>query len=410
MSMKIIYLINFLDYLGMAFVFPLMNPHILSLGGSLSLVGLLHSLSSGAQLFASPVIGSWSDTRGRKLLLVITLCIVFISNVLSGLSSIPIFFLSRILYGIVHQTDPLLRALIADIVPQEGLTDVFNNIMATAGLAFIIGPIIGGALYELLGNFVYISIILCTLDIITISTTFYFIEEKEKVKAKESNDKQSNNKTFLQSISDDLSKVFSDLGNVNWSKYGDILAIRFFCECSFSSVIMNMGVILMQKFSMSRGYMGLAIAFFSVNLIISTFISSFLIQRFYKSDKSGYLRILQASIVLTLSFCVMIFTNTAIMYLSVFVPLCAAKALFDSTWMEVLSSRTTESDKGVMMGAATSMISLSGLICPLVGGFVGDFIGVNALLILPLIPAIIEIVLIKKVKHRIVAVAPEKND
>lgn len=239
-------------------------------------------------------------------------------------------------------------------------------------------------------------------------TTAYFIEEKEK--PKESNDKQSNNKTFLKSISSDLSKVFADLANVNWAKYGDILAIKFLCESSFSLVFMNMGVVLMEKFSISRAYMGLAIAFISINMVISTFVATFITQKLYKSDKSGYSRTLQGSITLALSFSVMLFTNTAVTYLSVFIPLCAAKTLLDSTWMEILSSRTTESDKGVMMGAATSMIALSGLICPLVGGFVGDFIGVNALLILPLIPAFIGIVLIKKVKHRIVAVASEKND
>ncbi|KAJ8870628.1 hypothetical protein PR048_029651 [Dryococelus australis] len=60
------------DLFAVSLVMPLMSTHLRSLGASHFLIGLLGSTYSCLQLFSGPVVGSWSDIRGRRAVLLFT--------------------------------------------------------------------------------------------------------------------------------------------------------------------------------------------------------------------------------------------------------------------------------------------------------------------------------------------------
>lgn len=51
----------------------------------------------------------------------------------------------------------LLKTTVADIVPQEQQTAVYGKMGACFGIGFILGPTIGGSLFELENGFAYVA-------------------------------------------------------------------------------------------------------------------------------------------------------------------------------------------------------------------------------------------------------------
>lgn len=195
--------------------------------------------------------------------------------------------------------------------------------------------------------------------------------------------------------------------NVDYSKYGDLLTVKFLLESSFSLLFMNFGLVLMKNFNFSRVQLGLSIAYLSVTMISCNFLAVLINKKFYSEDKSGLQRIFHGYLLLAISFCFVPFADTAVLYLASFIPLSVAKMLVDSTWMEILTSKTTEKDKGIMMGAAASMMSLSKLICPLIGGFVADLVSIHATTVLPILPSFVGVYVVYKIQKQSTSI---KND
>lgn len=103
---------------------------------------LLFSIYSGAQFFATPVIGKLSDRFGRKPLLIISLIGTVIANFVAGTaSSASILFFARFLDGITGGNVAVSQAVVSDVVPSQERAKAFGIYSAlTFGLGFILGP------------------------------------------------------------------------------------------------------------------------------------------------------------------------------------------------------------------------------------------------------------------------------
>jgi len=98
----------------------------------------------------SPVLGSLSDTYGRKKVLCTSLFITAISSVLSGISlytaSLPLLLISRLLTGISEGNIAIARAIAQDLSKTGGpsLHSGLGKVNAVASIAYLVGPLIGG--------------------------------------------------------------------------------------------------------------------------------------------------------------------------------------------------------------------------------------------------------------------------
>ena len=68
--------------------------------------------------------------------------------------------------GTCEHVQTLLGALIAGAVPSNKQSEVQGQIASIAGIAFMIGPIIGGHLGEYFNGFQYVCYIVCCIFII----------------------------------------------------------------------------------------------------------------------------------------------------------------------------------------------------------------------------------------------------
>ncbi|KAI8424193.1 hypothetical protein MSG28_002774 [Choristoneura fumiferana] len=111
-------------------VIPLVSSHVQALGGNHVYVGLMGSMYSGFQLGSGPLIGSLSDLKGRKNILIATLLISSISYTSMGLtSSITVILITRAVLGLFKQTQVLTRALVPDYEKNENKQSIIYGLV-----------------------------------------------------------------------------------------------------------------------------------------------------------------------------------------------------------------------------------------------------------------------------------------
>jgi DHA1 family tetracycline resistance protein-like MFS transporter len=158
-----ILLIGFIDYLGIALVYPvfagmLFDPtyplvaHDTSPAVRGALLGILIGLTPFTQFFSGPLLGAFSDLKGRKKTLLFGTWMGFLGYGMAILGvithSLFLLFLYRVLVGISSGTVSVAQAMISDISTDENKARRFSLFSASLGLGFTIGPFLGGKLAD----------------------------------------------------------------------------------------------------------------------------------------------------------------------------------------------------------------------------------------------------------------------
>jgi len=137
----------FVDILGFSIILPFLPFFIAEFNASPAIIGFLLSSNAIFGFLFGPILSKLSDNYGRKPMMLISLggtVVGFIILILSN--NIIILLISRIIDGIFSGQFPIARAVIGDVVSPEDRTKQMTNIGITFGLAFLIGPSIGGLL------------------------------------------------------------------------------------------------------------------------------------------------------------------------------------------------------------------------------------------------------------------------
>ncbi len=145
-----------IDALGFGLVVPVMPSlveHIAGAGhgagpdGAALLVGTLVAAFSTMQFFCAPLLGALSDRFGRRPVLLISLGGAVVSYLLAAWApTLPWLFAARLISGATAGSMSAATAYIADLTPPAQRAQRFGLIGAVFGLAFVVGPALGGLL------------------------------------------------------------------------------------------------------------------------------------------------------------------------------------------------------------------------------------------------------------------------
>ncbi|MFA5108506.1 MAG: MFS transporter [Candidatus Micrarchaeia archaeon] len=160
-SMLPIFLVVFIDLLGIGMAIPILAPMFLDVEHGVLptdysiemrgiLLGLVIAMFPIAQFFGSPIIGAISDHKGRKPVLLATLAgtmlgyFVFAAGVIMG--NVPLLYIGRIISGFTGGNIATVNSTIADISDEKNKTRNFGLLGVAVGVGFVIGPFVGGML------------------------------------------------------------------------------------------------------------------------------------------------------------------------------------------------------------------------------------------------------------------------
>lgn len=148
-----IFLLTFVDILGLTVLLPLLHLYAIAFGASPLEIGVAAAAFPLAQLIGAPLMGALSDRFGRKPLLLIsqiTTCISFI--MLATANSLWMVILSRAFDGLFGANISTAQAAMTDITSAENRARGLGYTGAAFGLGFMIGPAISALALEFSDN------------------------------------------------------------------------------------------------------------------------------------------------------------------------------------------------------------------------------------------------------------------
>lgn len=156
-----LFLVLFIDGMGLGLVFPLLNALIMDSHSSLLpshfgdairniCFGSIVSIYMICWFFGASFLGDLSDQIGRRKALLLCLIGAFLGYVLSAISvlmhSLSLLLVGRVIAGFTAGSQPIAQAAIVDLSEPEHKVRNLGFILLSVCVGFIVGPLMGGIL------------------------------------------------------------------------------------------------------------------------------------------------------------------------------------------------------------------------------------------------------------------------
>jgi len=144
---------TFTDIVALGVAVPVLPDLGRHLGASPAMIGLLFGSFGATMLVVSLPMGAVSDRVGRRAPLLAGLVALAASTLLFAYATrLPTLFAARLVQGAADATTWVVGfALVADLYPPEERGRVAGIILGGTSVAYLVGPSIGGWLYEIGG-------------------------------------------------------------------------------------------------------------------------------------------------------------------------------------------------------------------------------------------------------------------
>lgn len=149
----VLFVTAFVDMIGLTMIVPILPYYATEFGATASMVGILISAFSLAQLVVAPAWGRLSDRYGRRPAILAGLLITGVAYVVFGLAtSVWLLLFSRIVQGLGGGTIGVVQAYVADASAPEQRTKSLGWLSAVTSMGAVAGPAFGSAMIELGGR------------------------------------------------------------------------------------------------------------------------------------------------------------------------------------------------------------------------------------------------------------------
>ncbi len=361
-----LFLVIFLDLLGVGIIIPVLAPLFYSVNNTLipeywdtNTINLAYGLMIGIypimQFFGAPILGSLADRFGRKKLLTTSLLGTLLGYLITGWGigngKLWMIFAGRALDGFTGGNIAVANSAIADMSSEKDRASNFGLVGAAFGLGFIIGPFLGG----LLSNpdiFPYFSpqlpfwttAALTSLNILVISFAF-----KETLK-----------ENIFQKL--DIFTGFKNLHKaIQMRTLRSVFFVVFLHQLGFAFFTQFFPVFLVQKFQFSEFQIGMLFAYTGVWITFGHGVLTRIVARF-----AGPVKALKRSIlILSLSMGSLLLPKTPWLFFIIKPFIALSEGITFPNVTAVISNRTPSNQQGEIMGIITSIRAAGMAIPPL---------------------------------------------
>jgi len=151
--LPVLFVTAFVDMVGLTMIVPILPFYATDLGANATVVGLLVSAFSVAQLAVAPLWGKASDRYGRRPAILAGLLLTSGAYVVFAFAgSVLVLLLSRLLQGLGGGTIGVVQAYVADASSPAERTKSLGWLSAVTSLGAVAGPAFGSLMISLGGR------------------------------------------------------------------------------------------------------------------------------------------------------------------------------------------------------------------------------------------------------------------
>jgi MFS transporter, DHA1 family, tetracycline resistance protein len=405
---------NFIGTMGFSIVLPFLVFLVIDFGGNSLVYGILAAIYPAFQLIGAPLLGRWSDTIGRKKVLLISnggtfvgwvvfLIALFVpvwniysvNSIILGtfVITLPliILFLARALDGITGGNISVANAYLADISTDKSRSKNFGKMAISSNLGFIVGPALAG----ILGSTIYEEIlpVLAAVFISLISLiVIAFMLKESKVTTTATTATTTTASLVEISEKESIRKVFScepkecykipnpkNLSFLDVFRLKDIsflLVLYFFIFLGFNIYYTSFPIHAVSGLKWTVTEMGI---FYSVLSGVMILVQGPVLRKALQKFSEEKLVVI-GSLILGVNFALFMFNSTVLVYVAL-VLFALGNGLMWPSFMSILSKRAGTVHQGVIQGVGSSMGSLASIIGLIMGGLLYNLIGPTTFLI-----------------------------
>jgi MFS transporter, DHA1 family, tetracycline resistance protein len=400
-----ILLVNFVGTLGFSIVLPFLVFVVMKLGGNAIVYGLLAATYPAFQLIGSPILGKWSDTYGRKKILLLSnigtsigwLLFLFALFLPSSSFNIHIaflgtfvviipllvLFLARAIDGITGGNISIANAYLADLSSDSTRSKNFGKMAISSNLGFVLGPALAG----ILGGTIYGAILpaLAALILSLVTTiVIIFLLRESKAHSEEEEMLVPEQGTIRKAFSQECRECYLDTGtkkpklqDVFKLKHISILLVLYFLIfLGFNIYYAAFPTHAAKDLKWSVTQLGI---FYAILSGIMVFIQGPVLRKALKKFSEEKLVII-GSIILGTNF--ILFVSNNIVSVGVAIVLFAVgNGLMWPSFMSILSRYAGSKLQGSVQGVAGSFGGLASILGLILGGFLYNAVGAVTFLI-----------------------------
>jgi len=362
----VIFLIIFTEVLGFSMVLPLIPYLGLSLGLTPIQIGLIISVFSFCQLFASPVTGKLSDRFGRKPLFILSQLSTLAGFLFLGFATTAILLIvSRLIDGLLGSNMTVSQAYISDITEPRHRTRVYGYSSGVFGAGMIFGPFIGGVLSRIdysVPMFFAAAVTLVSIVLVLLFLPETITKKTEKVSLR-----------FNDVIPVNDVKRFMKAPNVRNS-----LLMFFLFNTGFFLFISNFSLLAEAQFHVGADQVGFYMAWIGIlRVAIQTFLIARILRALTEENmlKTGIVSMAVSMVTLALS------TDPLFVYVPL-IFLAYGTGVSRPILTSKLANSVTQKETATVLGVNNSLTSIAQIITPIAGGFMIECLSSQTLPIL----------------------------
>ena len=309
--------------------------------------GILASIFAVMQFICGPILGSLSDTFGRRPVILVSLIFMAFDYIIMGLAtSVWMLLFGRVLGGITASTHSTAAAYVADISSSEQKAARFGYIGAGFGIGFVLGPIIGGLLGEIGPRIPFFAAAI--VSALNAAACYFFLPESLK------------NKNVKQFLLRDINPFNTFRVITKFDSLKVFLLVFLLYSISTAVYAAIWPYFTAERFSWSPGMIGLSLTVYG---LCFAFIQGVLVQPTinligrYNTVLLGFGTEIVAMVLIA------IITNG--WFLIALTPLASLGVIGQPALTALMSDQVDERNQGSLQGVISSLTALSMIITPL---------------------------------------------
>ncbi len=357
--LMLIFLTVFIDLVGFGLIVPVLPTYAKQFNVDATVVGFVLSIYSIMQFFFMPIWGKLSDVKGRRPILLFSLCASVVGYLIWGFSnSLIMLILARAVAGAGNANIAVAQAYVTDVTTPENRAKGMGAIGAAFGLGFVLGPAIGGLLSSF--GLAHIGFVAAGLSALDLVLTYFMLPEPPK---------RSNAATQRF----DLKPAFI-FNTIKDPKFQGSLLIFFISTLAFANMEATLVLLTKLKF----GYTARANSFmFTYVGLIIVFVQGGMIHRMVKKYGEKTM-VVAGCVILSIGLFLTGFSaNQAMLYVSLAL-LAIGSGINTPANQSMLSKLAPSENSGAILGIGQSLSTLGRIFGPLIGGYAFDHVSIQA--------------------------------